>query len=373
MKSRNTLVCMLAFTLAACSTAPTLTQLTGSEQPTTQEKKYSIQALRPAFASAVASSAELGVNGLPSAPGNAIDTNNNTAWRSSFRPRTATLTVALTSPMVLSQINLRMNTFLPGTFFNVQTSINGRTWRTLSRRQTSVPTSNVNDDPNLGTLVLGNLTGPAATAKFIRLSFQNTASVTRRVGNFFVSNLNVVGTATDLANGGVPNFNWLDLIGAVPQNRPAKGRLRFEAAGLAGDPPQVTLNDVGFDVLSAAPTLRLTGSAILRAGGVRVLNVPEIALDPVPDGVEPGIVFGTDAAGDEIELIWPELGGDPPGNAIVRIQDNNIPRNFAGQLAEATFTLKAYARGNDTDPTNDVLVYQWTCRQPVPAEIPAAR
>ncbi|MOA14759.1 hypothetical protein D3C78_1348810 [compost metagenome] len=192
--------------------------------------------------------------------------------------------------------------------------------------------------------------------------------------------MNVIAAATEppvLVNGGLPNFNWVDLVGAIPQNRPDRGRLRFEAAGFPTDPPQLTLNDVGFDVLSAAPTLRLTGVAQMWVGNKNrnsFLLIPEeIDLLPVPLGAEPGIVIGTNAAGDEIELIWPELGGDPPGNAIVRIQDNNIPADYTGEILKCTFTLRAYARDNDTDPTNDKLIYQWTRNTPVQVVVPEAR
>src|SRR5262245_42160306 len=105
----------------------------------------------------------------------------------------------------------------------------------------------------------------------------------------------------------------LPVAAGVPQNRPARLRIEVE-----GDVASGTLNALGTCSSLARPTVTfISGRATVSGSG---LSVSETfgPLTPLPD--EPGIVIATSSAGNELEIIWPALGGDPAGPPIFRYQ-----------------------------------------------------
>ena len=98
-------------------------------------------------------------------------------------------------------------------------------------------------------------------------------------------------------------------VGSVPQNR--ANRLRIE---ITGDLASNVITRVGGCSTSLAPTVTFT-TARGTANG-RTITVP--ALLAVPG--EPGVLVGTDAAGNVLEIIWPALSGAAPGPPILRMQ-----------------------------------------------------
>jgi hypothetical protein len=116
---------------------------------------------------------------------------------------------------------------------------------------------------------------------------------------------------------------------SVPQNR--VNRLRIE---ITGDVAAGTINKLGTCSTSAAPTVTFT-TARGTANG-RTITVP--ALLAVPG--EPGVLVGTDAAGNVLEIIWPALSGAAPGPPILRMQLNAGTQGGRTISASMSFTAR---------------------------------
>jgi hypothetical protein len=105
----------------------------------------------------------------------------------------------------------------------------------------------------------------------------------------------------------------------VPQFR--TGRLRID---LVGDVPAGWLNAMGSCATRGAPAVAFisgTGDVTLSSSGASVTGkATPLAFGAltVPPG-EAGVLLATDAAGNNLEIIWPALSGLPPGQPVMRM------------------------------------------------------
>jgi hypothetical protein len=109
----------------------------------------------------------------------------------------------------------------------------------------------------------------------------------------------------------------------IVQFRPGK-RLRIEVTGDLGTG---ALNSSGSCSASESPSIQFTGGSAnaFQAGTNKSVTATGSALtfgSLLFPGVllEPGVVVGQDAAGNVLELIWPQLAGNPPGPPVMRFQ-----------------------------------------------------
>ena len=123
------------------------------------------------------------------------------------------------------------------------------------------------------------------------------------------------------------------VLAEIPQNR--ANRLRIE---ITGDVAGTTIDKVGACSGGLAPTVTFaaaTGSISGNGGINRTVSVPSLLQVPG----EPGVLVGTDAAGNVLEIIWPGLAGDVAGPPILRMQF--VTGAQAGRTVTATMSFTA--------------------------------
>lgn len=183
-------------------------------------------------------------------------------------------------------------------------------------------------------------------------------------------NSTAAGTIPDPIRGGVTGqFIFRNAVGSVPQYRPARGRLRFEAFGLANDPASISLTNLAGEALAASPAHTYRGRGELFRSGANNANgaslgaADVIMVQPVD---EPGVIVEGDAAtGNEVEIIWPSVEAGVPSDAIVRIQVNNAPAGLDFTNINAEFLIEKI-------DANGRVVASWNGRL-VNVQVPAAR
>jgi hypothetical protein len=123
------------------------------------------------------------------------------------------------------------------------------------------------------------------------------------------------------------------VLSEVAQNR--VNRLRVE---VTGDLASTVIDRIGGCSNSLTPTVTFGAASgtLSGNGGInRSVSVPSLLQVPG----EPGVLLGTDAAGNVLEIIWPALGGDVPGPPILRMQF--VTGAEAGRNVSATMTFSA--------------------------------
>lgn len=156
--------------------------------------------------------------------------------------------------------------------------------------------------------------------------------------------------------GGVTGvFNFQTLFGSIPQYRPDRGRLRFEAVGLPTDPATIALRDLAGEALAAQPAFvfRARGRIVRTSNGA-LLGQANVEMIQPPD--ELGVVVGADpATGHEVEIIWPAVTDGIPADPIVRIQLNSAPAGLEQTAINADFTIEKVRR----TALGDEVVASW--------------
>jgi hypothetical protein len=183
------------------------------------------------------------------------------------------------------------------------------------------------------------------------------------------------GTLPPPAPGGITgNFAFQNMVGGVPQYRPGRGRLRFEASGLPTDPATVSLTNLAGEALAATPTHRFRGRGqVFRAGPPDINGAPTNGASigsadvfMVQPADEPGVIVETDAnTGNVVEIIWPAATDGIPADAIVRVEIGNAPFGLDGTNIHAEFTI-------DKVDANNNVVASWTGRV-LNVQVPPAR
>jgi hypothetical protein len=123
------------------------------------------------------------------------------------------------------------------------------------------------------------------------------------------------------------------VLAEIPQNR--TNRLRVE---ITGDVAATTINKLGAcsSGLTPAVTFTTARGTVVGSGGIN-RTVSVTSLLQVPG--EPGVLVGTDAAGNVLEIIWPGLAGDVPGPPILRMQF--VTGAEAGRAVSVTMSFTA--------------------------------
>lgn len=406
MKLRHTPVALLVMALASCASPPQLRVPEAPSAPDARQAQSSVsmsdsapttarEAAEEAFLLQAAGPVVLknatatGTN-PGSAPANAIDGNLATKWTFARNTRTATLTVEIDRPAALPVLTVTMNSdsLGNGNTFDVQTSTNGTAFTTVLANRTKT---------TAGSVTLNIPAGPAATAKFVRISLNNRAPVFTRTTTGILE-LAVTadipapppppppppppvtdpGPGTGADGGPVSGtFAFQSLAPSFVMYRPDIGRLRYEAIGLRSDPAQAALNNLAAEALAATPTHRFRGRGrMVRASNGAVLGSVDVFMTQPAD--EPGVIVESDpATGNLVEVIWPTTAENVPipgANAIVRVQLGNAPVDLDQQLINVEFSIDKVDANNAvvatwTGVTNNVRVNDTSAGEP-PAPIP---
>jgi hypothetical protein len=375
MKLRHTPAALLVLALASCASPPPvqvhqtpsapdpqqarsmvhMSEAAPAGAPTAGDEAFLLQAAGPVvLKNATATGTNTG-----SAAANAIDGNVGTKWAFARNLRTATLTVEIDRPAALPVLSVTLNSdsFGAGNTFDVQTSTNGTAFTTVLANRTKTTS---------GSVTLAIPAGPAATAKFVRISLNNRAPVFSRTATGILE-LGVTadipvpppppppppdtnpgpGTGTD--GGPVSGtFAFQTLFPSFVMYRPDTGRLRYETVGARTEAAQIALNNLAAEALAAAPTHRFRGRGrMVRASDGAVLGAADVFMTQPAD--EPGVIVETDAATDTtVEIIWPSVTDGVPGaDAIVRVELGSAPPDLDQQLINVEFAIdKVDAAGN---------------------------
>ncbi len=132
----------------------------------------------------------------------------------------------------------------------------------------------------------------------------------------------VAGCPSLVSNNPNSAFNLLLETGSVPQFR--ANRLRIQTVG---DFAELSLGAAGACIAADVPTMNVIGghaNVFLHGTNTSVTTTGNRltfgALVPLGVNVEPGIALGSDAQGNILEIIWPDLAGLGSGSPIVRVQ-----------------------------------------------------
>lgn len=133
----------------------------------------------------------------------------------------------------------------------------------------------------------------------------------------------LAGCPTLVANTPATADDFIVETGAIPNYVPG-GRLRIETSGdIAGG----AVRAAGACAASDVPTINFVGghANVFVNGTTNSITTTgdRLTFDALlfPGAlVEPGVVLATDAQGNVLEIIWPELSGLGPGSPIVRVE-----------------------------------------------------
>ena len=262
---------------------------------------------------------------------------------SGLQPRNASLTVALdvTAAVKLTELKLKTDAFPARTNFDVQTSTNGRTFRTVLRNRKNAAGGEI-------TLAIPDRTSAMAT--HVRIVCHNVSS-NRQRQPFGIYDVQV---KADLP--GTPEnpleFEFEDLSGEIPQYRPDSGRLRVETACPPGHLGTLELANLGRALTANRPQTTLHGLATVHVGG-QTYTI-DVDLARVPG--ERGVLAGADALENEIEIAWPTITRDLEHgpNPIVGLQISDAPDGLTDEDMDVKFTLSQRNGNGQTIATWEV-------------------